>query len=72
MSILLYGCTTWTNKMLGEKARQELNKDATCCIQQILKAAPYKTKAVWPLISHLPNHTSKASKTCWALLKKQE
>ena len=34
------------NKMFGEKARCELQKDAVGCYQQILKAAPYKTAVV--------------------------
>ena len=45
----------------------ELHKDAVCCFEQILVAAPYKTAAVWPLASHLTNYPSK---TCWALLEK--
>ena len=28
-------------------------------------------QVVWPLTSHLVNHPSKMSKTCWALLEKQ-
>ena len=29
-------------KMLKEKARWKLHKDAACCFEQILEAAPYK------------------------------
>ena len=42
--------------MPGEKARWVLHKDAVCCFEQILKPAPYKTAAVWPLNFHLINH----------------
>ena len=51
-------CTA-TYKMLGEKARWELHKDAACC---------FKTAAVQLLTSYLTNHPSKTNKTCWALL----
>ena len=33
-------------KILGEKARWKLHKDATCCFEQILETAFYKTAAV--------------------------
>ena len=32
--------------MHGEKARWELHKNATCCFEQILEAASYKTAVV--------------------------
>ena len=43
MSVLPYGCTTWT---LGEKARWSLNKIAGYHFGQILEAVPYKTAVV--------------------------
>ena len=46
------------NKMLGEKARWELHKDAAYSFEQILEAAPYKT-VVQPLTSHLTKHSNK-------------
>ena len=61
-----------SNKMPGEKARWELHKNAACCFEQILEAAPYKTAVVRPLTSYLINHPSKTSKTCCALLKKDK
>ena len=54
-----------TNEMHGKKAWWELHKDAACCFEQILEASPLKTAAVQPLTSHLANHISKMSKTCW-------
>ena len=42
----------------------------TCCIEQILEAAPDKIAAVWTLIFHFINYPSKMNKTCWILLKK--
>ena len=41
------------DKTYKEKAREELHKNATSYIQQILKETLYKTTAVWPLTSHL-------------------
>ena len=37
----------------------ENDKDATCCYEQILEAAPYKTAALLLLTSHFTNHPSK-------------
>ena len=45
-----------SNKTLREKARWELHKDAACCFEQVLDAAPYKTTPVPPLTSHLSNY----------------
>ena len=42
MSVLLYGCTIWTDETLGKKS-WELNKDAI--FAPILEAVPYKTAA---------------------------
>ena len=58
MAVLLYDCTTITLTKCQEK---KLHKDAACCFEQILEAAPYKT-AVQPLTSHLTNHSSKTKK----------
>ena len=41
MLVLLYDCTIWTNETLGEKARLELYKHATCWIEQIQEAATF-------------------------------
>ena len=58
------------NEALGEKARWELYKDATCDFEQILEAAHHKTAAVRPLTSHLTSKLSKTNKTFWILLVK--
>ena len=56
--------------MLGEEVRWDQN-DALCCFEEILEAAPNKTPVVQPFNSHLPNHSRKASKTCWSLQEKE-
>ena len=35
-----------SNKTPEKKAIWKLKKNATCCLQQILEAAPYKTTAI--------------------------
>ena len=41
--ILLYGYTTWTlTKRLGEKAWQQLHKNAASNTEQVLEATPHK------------------------------
>ena len=67
VSVLLYGCTSWT-----QNAHMELHKNATCCFEQILEAAPHKTPALRPVTSLLTNHTNKTSKIREAFLKKKE
>ena len=57
-----------TDKMHREKAKQELHKNATSYVEQILETTPHKTTAERPLTSHLSNHTSKIYRT---LLEKQ-
>ena len=43
ISVLLYGCTTWTlMKTLGEKARWELHKDTVCVLNKSWKQHPTK------------------------------
>ena len=59
------------NKMSEEKARWKLHKNAACCFEQILEAAPCKTEAVWPLTSYLTNNQSKMRKICLTLLVKK-
>ena len=34
------------NESPGEKARWELYKDGTCCLEQVLEAVPHKTAAL--------------------------
>ena len=45
----------------GEKARQELQKNSTCCLEQILKHYP-QTSAVRSPTSHLTNHPNMTKK----------
>ena len=43
VSILLYGCTTWTlNKTAREEARRLLYKSVASNIEQVLAATPHK------------------------------
>ena len=44
------------NKIPGEKATWELNKDTACCLEQILEAKSYMTAAAGPLTSYFTNH----------------
>ena len=49
---LMYWCTTWAVTKPREKAWWELHKNATCCFEKFLEAAPHKSAAVQsPLIS---------------------
>ena len=57
-SILLYGCTTWTNKTAGEEARRQLHKNAACNLEQVLAATPHKTPTVRPPTSYHENYSS--------------
>ena len=68
MSMLLYGCTTWTlKKHIGEK----LHKNAMIYCEQILERTNNEKTAVRPLSSHITNHPSKTNKTCGTLPEKQ-
>ena len=65
-----YGCVSTTvrkhhpdsNEMRREKATRKLDKNATCCFEQILEATLYKTAAVRPLTSYLTNDPNKKKK----------
>ena len=59
------------NETLGDKAKWKLQEDSMRFFEHTLEAAPYKTAVARPLTSYHKNHQSK-SKTCWALLEKQE
>ena len=49
VSILLYGCTTWTlTKTTGEEARRQLHKNAASNIEQVLAATPHKAPTIRP------------------------
>ena len=42
----------------GEKAWQQLHKNAANCIEQVLEAAPHKTAAVRPTPTYHENYPS--------------
>ena len=57
VSILLYGCTTWTlTKKDGEKARRLLHKNAASNIELVLEATTHKAAAIRPPTTHHENY----------------
>ena len=59
VSILLYGCTTWTlTKTAREEARKQLHKNVASNIEQVLVAIPHKAPTIWPPASHHENYPS--------------
>ena len=52
ISILLYGCTTWT------LARWQLHKNVVSNIEQVLAATPHKAPTIRPPTSHHENYPS--------------
>ena len=52
VSILLYEFTTLT-KLIEKKTRQDLHKNATNYIEQILEVTPHETTAIRALTPHL-------------------
>ena len=44
--------------MAGEKARQQLHKNAASNIEQVLEATPHKTPTILPTTSHHENYPS--------------
>ena len=51
VSILLYGCTTWTLTITaGEKARRQLHQNAVSNIERVLEVTPHKQQ----LYGYLP------------------
>ena len=56
VSILLYGCTTWT---LTKRLKKKLDgKNIASNIEQALAATPHKAPAIRPPASHHKNYTS--------------
>ena len=53
-----------------EKASQQLHKNATSYIKQILKATLRKTAVLWPPTFHLQNYSNKLERTSGRLLQK--
>ena len=59
VSIVLYGCTTWTlTKTAGEKARRQLHKNAASNIEQVLETTPHKASTIRPPTSYHENYPS--------------
>ena len=59
VSILLYGCTTWTlTKQLEKKTRRKLHKNVESSIEQVLATTPHETSTIWTLAPHHKNNTS--------------
>ena len=57
VSILLYGCTTWTLTS-GEEARRQLHKNTASNTEQVLAATPHKAPTIQPPTSHHENYPS--------------
>ena len=53
VSILLYGCTTWT---LTKHMEKKLHKNAASNFQQVLEATPHKAPTVRSPTSHDENY----------------
>ena len=59
VSLMPYGCTTWTlTNRVEKKAWQQLHKNAASNIEHVQKAAPQKAAAVRPPTSHHENYPS--------------
>ena len=71
VSILLYGCTTWTLTKRLEKKLDGNYKNVESNIEQLLATTPHETPTVRPLASHHENYTSQTSQTRRTLLEKQ-
>ena len=72
VSILLYGCTTWTlKKHMEKKLDGNYTRMLRISLNKSWKQHPHETTAVRLLASHLTNHPSKTNKTCRKLLEKQ-
>ena len=54
VSILLYGCTTWTLT----KAKRQLHKNAASNTEQVMGTTPHKAPSIRPLTSHDENYPS--------------
>ena len=55
---------------MGEKARWELHKNASCCLGQTLEATPHKRATVELPVSNLTNHSNNMNKKCGTLMEK--
>ena len=69
MSILLYGCTTWTLTKRLEK--KQLHKNIASNIEQVLAATSHKAPTIRPPASHHENYPSLTKQTRRTLLEKK-
>ena len=69
ISILLYGCTTWT---LIKRMERKLDGNYTRMLLAILNKSwrQHRTVAVRPLSNHHENFSSQTNQTCGTLLEK--
>ena len=59
VSILRYGCTTWTlTKRMEKKAWRQLHKNTASNFEQVQEATPHKAPTVQPPTSHHENYQS--------------
>ena len=59
VSILLYGCTTWTlTKRPEKKTRRKLHWNVESSIEQVLATTPHETPTIRTLAPHHENYTS--------------
>ena len=70
VSILLYGCTTWTLTKLMEKKllHKQLHKNAASNIEQVLETAPQKAAAVChipPITKLIKIRRTRHAGHCW-------
>ena len=61
--VRFYGCTIWTLMKGSEKKLYENYTRSTCCLEEILEAAPHKKGAVLLLAFYITNYPSKTNKT---------
>ena len=72
VSILLYGCTTWTlTKRLEKKLDGNYTRMFASNIEQVLAATPQKAPTIRPPVSHQENYPSQTNQTHRTLLEKQ-
>ena len=71
VSILLYGCTTWTlSKRMEKRLVGKLRKNAASNIEQVLETAPHKAATIRPPTTHLENYQNETNQTRGILLGK--
>ena len=72
VSILLYGCTTWTlTKQLERKLDGNYTRMFESSIEQVLATTPHETPTIRTLAPHHENYTNSTNQTRGTLLEKQ-